>query len=373
MIKIPITKILFLDIETVGICKDWTTCQESHPKVSEQFIKYFDWFLKRFPEDDIPTDGLEEELKKINNVYKKRTALVPEFAKIVCVSVAFVTDNGETKAQTFSGDDEKEVLNLPVGSCYIKNFYYPADFSKPKEKWRVIETRLLVHRESGWEALDYIWNDDQSDAKLEVAGDIKKVSWIHYDGSKKEIDYVIPNKNQCKGCHWENNIGIMPIGPKVRNLNKSIAFANGEKNQLAKWIETGILKDAPDVSQMPKMANYNDTSENLNDRSRAYLDINCGHCHRDKGPAYTSGLLLNYDNQNTENLGICKSPVAAGKGTGDLLVDIFPGHPEQSILAYRMKSLDPGVKMPEVGRVMVHTEGVALIEKWITSMTGDCK
>ena len=84
MIKIPITKILFLDIETVGICKDWTSCQESHTKVAEQFIKYFDWFLKRFPEDNVPTDGLEEELEKINNVYKKRTALVPEFAKIVC-------------------------------------------------------------------------------------------------------------------------------------------------------------------------------------------------------------------------------------------------------------------------------------------------
>lgn len=269
--------------------------------------------------------------------------------------------------------DDKEVLNLPVGSCYIKNFYYPADFSKPKEKWRIIETRLLVHRKDGWEALDYIWNDDQSDAKLEVAGDIKKVSWIHYDGSKKEVDYVIPNKNQCKGCHWENNVGIMPIGPKVRNLNKSIAFADGEKNQLAKWIEAGFLKDAPNLSQMPKMVDYNDESAELNDRARAYLDINCGHCHRDKGPAYTSGLWLNLDNENMENLGICKSPVAAGKGTGGLLVDIFPGHPELSILPLRMKSEDAGIKMPEVGKVLVHTEGVALIEKWITAMQGECK
>ena len=65
MINIPITKILFLDIETVGVCKDWSTCQESNPKIAEQFVKYFDWFLKRFPEDNYETDGLEEELKKI--------------------------------------------------------------------------------------------------------------------------------------------------------------------------------------------------------------------------------------------------------------------------------------------------------------------
>ena len=86
MINVPINKILFLDIETVGLCKDWSSCQESNPKIAEQFVKYFDWFLKRFPEDNIETSSLEEEMQKMNDVYAKRTALVPEFAKIVCVS-----------------------------------------------------------------------------------------------------------------------------------------------------------------------------------------------------------------------------------------------------------------------------------------------
>ena len=101
MIKIPITKILFLDIETVGGCKDYESCKTSNPKVAEQFIKYIDWFQKRFPEDS--------ELS-LDEIFAKRTALVPEFAKIICVSVAFVLDNGEIKRQTFSGDDEKELL-----------------------------------------------------------------------------------------------------------------------------------------------------------------------------------------------------------------------------------------------------------------------
>jgi DNA polymerase elongation subunit (family B) len=126
MINIPITKILFLDIETVGLCKDWSSCQESNPKIAEQFVKYFDWFLKRFPEDNYETDGLEEELQKMNDVYFKRSALVPEFAKIVCVSMAFVMDNGDIKKQTFSGDDEKELLlqvrNL-LDRCHNLDFY----------------------------------------------------------------------------------------------------------------------------------------------------------------------------------------------------------------------------------------------------------
>jgi len=117
MINIPITKILFLDIETVGGCPDLDSCERFSPKIAEQFHNYYDWFLKRFPEDS--------ELTK-DEVFKRRTALVPEFAKIVCVSMAFVLDNGEIKKQTFSGDDEKELLlqvrNL-LDRCHKLDFY----------------------------------------------------------------------------------------------------------------------------------------------------------------------------------------------------------------------------------------------------------
>lgn len=104
MIKIPITKILFIDIETVGGCKDFNSCGESKPELADRFEKYFDWFLKRFPEDNT------YEIDKKNMVFKTRAGLVPEFSKIICVSVAFVMDNGDVKKQTFSGHDEKEIL-----------------------------------------------------------------------------------------------------------------------------------------------------------------------------------------------------------------------------------------------------------------------
>jgi len=101
MIKIPITKILFLDIETVGGCKNYESCKTTNPNVAKQYVKYIDWFVKRFPEDS---------QLSLDEIFIKRAALVPEFAKIVCVSVAFVTDKNEVKTQTFSGDDEKQLL-----------------------------------------------------------------------------------------------------------------------------------------------------------------------------------------------------------------------------------------------------------------------
>jgi DNA polymerase elongation subunit (family B) len=123
MINIPITKILFLDIETVGGCPDFESCERFSPQIAEQFHKYFDWFLKRFPEDN--TLG-ESETEWKNEVFKKRAALVPEFAKIVCVSVAFVLDNGETKKQSFYGEDEKTLLKevrVLLDRCEKLGFY----------------------------------------------------------------------------------------------------------------------------------------------------------------------------------------------------------------------------------------------------------
>jgi hypothetical protein len=126
MIKTPLTKILFLDIETVGGCKDYDSCKQSNPKVAEQFDKYYDWFLKRFPEDNTATSHREAEIQKKNNIFTRRAPLVPEFAKIVCVSVAFVTDKDEVKTQSFSGDDEKQLLkdcqNL-LNRCGKLDFY----------------------------------------------------------------------------------------------------------------------------------------------------------------------------------------------------------------------------------------------------------
>ena len=101
MINIPLNKILFLDIETVGIEPDWDSLVKNRQALSFQFENYFDWFQKRFPED---AD------KPVGQMFVNRAALVPEFARIACVSVAFVTEKSETRMQSFSDVDEKKLL-----------------------------------------------------------------------------------------------------------------------------------------------------------------------------------------------------------------------------------------------------------------------
>ena len=101
MINIPLEKLLFIDIETVGVQPDWESLKKSNLELSFVFENYCDWFQKRFPED---AD------KPVGQMFVNRAALVPEFARIACVSVAFVTDKGETKMQSFSNENEKDLL-----------------------------------------------------------------------------------------------------------------------------------------------------------------------------------------------------------------------------------------------------------------------
>jgi len=281
------------------------------------------------------------------------------------------------------------VFDFPVGTVISKTFYYPEAEDKTVLKQKnlqpvtqsaglnlqnnkLIETRLLVRRDGGWEPLSYIWNAEETEAELTRIGAIVKLALSH-NGEEIPFNYVVPNINQCAGCHAPNNTTreISPIGPKPRHLNGTYKYANGVMNQLDKLVETGYLKNLP--QEIPRSVVWNDVSETLDSRARAYLDTNCAHCHNPVGPADTSGLHLNSENESLPHLGICKNAVAAGGGTGGRKYDITPGSPDNSIMVYRMATRDPGAMMPELGRSLVHNEGVALMEDWISSMEKSCK
>lgn len=259
------------------------------------------------------------------------------------------------------------VLDLPVGATLIKTFAYPADFRRPDEKVRLIETRLLIHRTAGWVALAYVWNENQTEAVLKRAGKRLPVDYLDAGGRPRHVDYAVPNANQCKECHSSSG-ELTPIGPKARNLNGDYAYPEGRENQLAHWTRLGLLTGAPSPATAPRTAVWTDEAEPLDGRARAYLDGNCGHCHNARGAASNSGLFLNLEESRAPVYGVGKRPVAAGRGSGGLLFDIAPGDPDGSIVVHRMASTEPGVMMPELGRSTVHEEGLALVRAYIASL-----
>jgi parallel beta-helix repeat protein len=263
-----------------------------------------------------------------------------------------------------------EVFDFPVGTIIAKTFTIQADLRDDSSDQDIIETRLLIRRNTGWIALPYIWNVDKSDAVLTVAGGSQLVNWIDKDGLPRTTDYVIPNTNNCSSCHAQD----IPIGPTARSLNKSYAYASGTANQLDHWTAMGILTGAPeDKLSIPAIPLWEDTSADLDDRARGYLDINCAHCHAPGGSASSSGLLLEYFRPFGTAVGECKPPVAAGSGSGGLDYSIVPGSSAESILVFRMASNELEIRMPEIGRSIVHPEGVDLIAQWIDAMAPvDC-
>ena len=163
---------------------------------------------------------------------------------------------------------------------------------------------------------------------------------------------------------------MKPIGPRgARHLNRDFAYQEGTENQLTYWARHGALAGAPEPSAAPRLAVWDDSrTGTLDARARAWLEINCAHCHSPEGPARNSGLDLLASQRNPTAFGVNKPPVAAGIGSGGLAFDIVPGQPDKSILAFRIASTHPGIMMPELGKRLVHEEGVALIREWIAAM-----
>ena len=183
-------------------------------------------------------------------------------------------------------------------------------------------------------------------------------------GEERDVRYRVPNVNQCKECHQSQKV-IEPIGPKPRNLNKSIANQEGSMNQFMRWHQEGWIKND---FEFTTMADWNDMLASVNDRAIAYLDINCGLCHIVGGSADTTGLYLDFQEYRKLHLGYYKKPIATGRASNNLKYSIVPGKPEESILLYRMESLDPGIMMPESGRSLTHREAIEMIRDWIAAM-----
>jgi len=242
---------------------------------------------------------------------------------------------------TANGDG---LLGLPVGAALIKHFAFGG---------KLVETRVLLHRADGWVALPYVWNSEQTEAKLALAG--KRIELVTLAG--QAISYAVPNKNQCKDCHNVGNV-TSPIGPKAYNLSAA---------WLGAFTKAGKLDKVPAVTRRIPLWEDRDKVP-VADAARGYLDANCAHCHNPKGAASNSGLYLGWGVKDRMALGVNKRPVAAGRGAGQHEFDIVPGQPDRSILLYRMASTEGGVAMPELGRETRDPAGEAVVRAWIAGM-----
>ncbi len=338
------------------------------------------------------------------------TKLFSDYA--VKYRVLFLPPGKKAVYQDAGGVDPNTTISFPVGTIIAKTFA----FTNGNEE-TPIETRLLIKRVNSagdprWAGMAYIWKDDGNGgrvAELATGGGTAAVSWdytdpetdVHYAGSTP--NYLIPNVNQCASCHENKDKvpGSAPIGPKVRNLNRPYhsesPMATGQSahpiaglNQIAWMCENGVLVGCPAdlgvdpntqiATRLERVPRFNvpgssgfaaGSDQDIEARARAWLEVNCQHCHNNKGFAANTGFYLDVFRPVDASYGICKGPTATGaEGSGGRAVDIHPSDSSKSILEFRIgpDATSAAARMPPLARSVVDEEGHALIKQWIDNV-----
>jgi uncharacterized repeat protein (TIGR03806 family) len=232
------------------------------------------------------------------------------------------------------------LLDFPEGTIIVKTFYYYNDKRDTTKGKKIIETRLLVKTSGEWKAGTYRWDDAQNEAYLITAGLSKTVNWIDQKGVGRVINYQIPSNIDCKTCHNTSNV-VMPIGPKVRNLNMEVIRNNTSQNQLTYLHNQGVLNSV-DPSSFSTLPNYKDETLSLEQRARAYTEINCAHCHNSRSFAASVGLGFNYENTLEET----------------------------KILDFKIEIINRTQSggMPKIGTTIIDHDGVEILKNYINSL-----
>ncbi|WP_420427950.1 parallel beta-helix domain-containing protein [Algiphilus sp.] len=321
---------------------------------------------------------------------------------------------GETMTYTApEATQPSGTLVFPTGTIIAKTFSFASDGSEDH-----IETRLLIKRDTSsggtrWVGLPYIWRtkaNGERVAELQMRGQNGiQASWNFEDVNTGERlqgatdSYSVPTANQCLSCHANQDLeaGSAPIGPKVRNFNRPYASESmvvtdqsrhpiAGNNQIAWLCENGYMSGCPsdlgvdatsqiatNLGRLPKFNVPGDagfpagSDEDIEARTRAWLEVNCQHCHNPRGFAANTGYYLDVFRPVDTSYGICKGPTATGaEGSGGRTVDIKPMDADGSILPYRLgpEADTPAAQMPPIARSVVHTQAYDLIRNWINNV-----
>lgn len=231
---------------------------------------------------------------------------------------------------------------FPDGTILVKTFYYYLDDRDPDLGMVIIETRLLVKAEDQWNVATYVWNEAQTEATLNMEGHDKQIEWVNGLGFPKSTNYHVPSEFECLSCHQFDE-QVIPIGPKLRNLNRDILINNQSVNQLSYFQDNGLIDDF-DHHLITNLPDYNDVNVSLDKRGRAYLDLNCGHCHHKS--AWSKPANKRFDFRYEVSLE--DSKICDRKST--------------------IKEVIRSGRMPYFGKTLVHEEGADLIREYINNL-----
>jgi len=260
----------------------------------------------------------------------------------------------------FTDDD----WTFPLGSVSIKHFEMEMTENAPSSAKR-LETRIMYHTQRGWQGYSYRWNAAQTDAVLVRDRQTEMLSINRNDGTTSTQQYDYPGRSDCLGCHISTSTYL--LGLETAQLNTDFSYGTGTDNQLRSWNNISMFSyDIGDAAQYRRLPALDDETASIEQRARAYIDVNCSTCHQPGGTAPTS-MDFRATIANNEMNAIGVNPQAGGfEEIFDPKI-IAPGEKERSILWQRMNTLD-NKRMPPLSTHVVDEAAVKLIGDWIDAM-----
>ncbi len=365
MKKIVVTLLLMSIVAFIACRKDAELNEQGTPAMPTQGRVVFNMdsvpyttlshyqFFQGLMSDQMPSDGVlpYEPINSLFSDYahKKRFVWMPPG-----VHATYSTDS--------------TVLEFPEGTVLIKTFYY--DHVLPFNNRQLLETRLLYKKNGEWDFADYTWNADQTEAVFSLAGSNVPLIWQDAQDVPHCESFRIPAEAECHTCHKLSDQNA-PIGPKPQNLNSVYYYDDGPMNQLAKWESAGYLASGWPTN-INTVVKWDDATQTLTDRVRAYVDINCAHCHSNGRHCDYRPMRFGWNaTTNLANMGVCVIP--QDMFDQSLSYIVAAGNPNRSMMYYRMNTAAEAVRMPLLGRTVIHTEAVQLVHDWITSLGPPCQ
>jgi len=242
-------------------------------------------------------------------------------------------------ALQYNGNDL--LPTYPDETLIAKTFYYNIDDRDPSLGQQIIETRIFLKINGIWEVGDYIWNAAQTDATFTSDGSEIPISYIDNAGETQNVAYLIPSQQDCFTCHNNQDI-TAPIGMKLRSMNFQPSYTS--QNQLDFFITNGLLEGISSSAGVSVLPNWEDATLDINDRGRAYLDINCAHCHR---PGSSVPAQFDMDFR-------LETPYADSK--------IYD---KRFSIEIRFSNNIEGYRMPVLGRTVIHQEALAMLQEYL--------
>ena len=239
---------------------------------------------------------------------------------------------------------------------------------------RKVETRMLWRTAGDWVFATYVWDADQSDARLAPAEGIADV--VEIAPGKR---HSIPSLADCAACHRSSPATVLGVNALQLSDDRDPLAPHGEPLQaedvtLRSLLDRDLLEPARrELAIHPPRIRESDPVARA---AIGYLSANCGGCHNGSGPLARIGLDLLHDSGGE------RSAPEPARGTtvdvaGRFLVPghgpedsrrVAPGAPERSALLYRMKSRRPSSQMPPLGTVVQDDEALAILGRWITDL-----